>query len=99
MAVRLAKQLVRNGTQRLCKHRASQTFKVMKIVIFAKHINLQPKLSNYAFTNYSVTDLRPQLASNYKQKLRDYLLLFQKLEMLDIGMGFDTMLAIVYNSK
>jgi len=64
----------------------------MKIAIFAKHINLQPKLSNYTFSYLGGTDLRPQLANNHKQKLRDNLLTFQKLDWLDIGMGFDTML-------
>jgi len=81
--------------QRLCKHRASQTFKVMKIAIFVKHTNPQPKISNYAFSFRGGTDLRPQLASNHKQKLRDYLLIFQKLDWLDNGMGFYTMLVAV----
>jgi len=67
----------------------------MKIAIFVKLINLQPKLSNSNLSLHGGTDLRPQLASNHKQKLRDFLHLFQKLDWRDIGMEFDTLLGNV----
>ena len=64
----------------------------MKIAIFVNYINQVPKISNSALSNCGGTDLRPQLASNHKQKLRDDLLIFHKLEMCVNGMGFYTML-------